>query len=428
MKVLVTGLFEPAALHAIRRFGEMGFEVHAAEGHLFAYAGYSKYVKKRFRLPNMRYFPERYAKSLLGILESGNYDYYFPSFEEIILMSHFRERIAAATKNTIPDTAVLMRQHDKAQLAELAQEVGIDTPEIFVPRSTEEAKELIATIDLPIVIKMRKASGAAGFRKAFDRTRLERQYFDVVKVNGLQEDNLPMLQRLIEGPTTCTLELCNRGQVISEVMYRGIRTMPRDGGTTVLRESMSDPVCSEAAAKLVKHQSYHGFCGFDFIMDRETGRPFLVDGNCRITPAIVMAHHAGCDMIEAWLRIADGEDTPELPPAHDGVRTKLQFADFVWLLESYFASFKDWSGEHKLRKQWWADKDFFYDVASLHDPMPTVMLWVYILTNCYKLIFTDFDSAQLFIFHNTYIEPPSDLSAVAEQVRGSPATDEGPGS
>jgi len=30
MKVLVTGLFEPAALHAIRRFGQLGYEVYAA--------------------------------------------------------------------------------------------------------------------------------------------------------------------------------------------------------------------------------------------------------------------------------------------------------------------------------------------------------------------------------------------------------------
>ena len=35
--------------------------------------------------------------------------------------------------------------------------------------------------------------------------------------------------------------------------------------------------------------------------------------------------------------------------------------------------------------------------------MPNVMVWVYILTNCYKLIFTDFDSEQLFIFHNAYV-------------------------
>jgi biotin carboxylase len=403
-KVLVTGLFEPAALHAIRRFGQMGYKVYAAEGHYLAYAAYSKYVTKRVRLPNMRHKPRQYATKLLQELETGDYDYYFPSYEEIILMSRFRERIFAATKTAMMDTDTLMRLHSKVRLAELAREIGIDTPEILVPRSTKEAKELIATVDLPVVVKMQQTSGAAGLRLVDDRKTLEKEYFDVVRINSLDEDNLPMLQRRIQGPTTCTLELCSRGDVLGEVMYRGVRTMPRDGGTTVLRESRSDPDCSEAAAKLIRRLGFHGLCGFDFVIDERNGRPYLVDGNCRITPAITMAYHGGCDMIEAWIRVVDGETVEPLPEAKTGVRTKLQFADFVWLLESYVGSFKDWSGERKLRKAWWAEKDYHYDVASWRDPMPNVMIWVYILTNCYKLIFTDFDSAQLFIFHNAYIE------------------------
>lgn len=404
MKVLVTGLFEPAALHAIRRFGQMGYEVYAAEGHRLAYAAYSKYVTKRIRLPNMRHRPRRYAERLLAELETGSYDYYFPSYEEIILMSRFRDRILAVTKTAMLDTATLMRLHSKVQLAELAREIGIDTPEIFVPRSMEEAKELIATIDLPIVVKMQQTSGAAGLRIVHDRNELEEKYFDVVRVNHLGENSLPMLQRLIDGPTTCTLELCRHGKVLGEVMYRGVRTMPRSGGTTMFRESTSDPACSEAAAKLVERLGFHGLCGFDFVIDRASGRPYLVDGNCRITPAITMAYHGGCDMIEGWIRVIDGEDMPPMPKARTGIRTKLQFGDFVWLLESYLGSFKDWSGERRLRKQWWSDKDFYYDIASMSDPLPNIMVWVYILTNCYKLVFTDFDSEQLFIFHNAYVE------------------------
>ncbi len=406
MKVLVTGLFEPAALTAIRRLGQLGHEVYAAEGHYLAFSAFSKYVKRRIRLPNMRHKPHAYAERLLQELESGRYDAYFPSYEEILLMSHHRDRVSAAVKTIIPDTATLMRLHDKVQLAGLAREIGIDTPEIVVPGSTSEAKEHIAAIELPVVVKMKKASGAAGMRIVHARGELARKYFEVVKTNDLDEDNLPMLQRLIDGPTTCTLELCNRGEVVGEVMYQGLRTMPRSGGTTVLRESLSDPACREAAAKIIKHLGYNGFCGFDFVIDRATGRPFLVDGNCRITPAITMAYHGGCDMIEGWVRLANGEDVSKLPATRVGVRTKLQFADFVWLLESYIGSFKDWSGERRLRKAWWREKGFFYDIHSFSDPMPNIMVWVYILTNCYKLIFTDFDSAQLFIFHNQYVEEP----------------------
>jgi len=406
MKVLVTGLFEPAALHVIRRFGQMGYEVYAAEGHRLAYAAFSKYVTKRVRLPNMRHKPRQYAQRLLQELETGKYDYYFPSYEEIILMSHFRDRVLAATKTAMLDTATLMRLHDKVQLGELAEEIGIDTPAVQVPNTLDEARRMIAETALPIVVKMRQTSGAAGLRIVHDRKTLEREYFDVVRVNHLTDGNLPMLQQLIEGPTTCTLQLCNHGEVLGEVMYQGIRTMPRDGGTTMFRESMADPACSEASAKLIKNLDFHGLCGFDFVMDRHTGRPYLVDGNCRITPAITMAYHGGCDMIEEWVRVADDQGAQSLPKAETGVRTKLQFGDFVWLLESYLGSFKDWKTERRLRKEWWASKDFHYDIASWSDPLPNVMVWVYILTNCYKLVFTDFDSEQLFIFHNAYIEDP----------------------
>jgi len=408
MKVLVTGLFEPAALHAIRRLGQMGLEVYAAEGHRLAYAAFSKYVTKRIRLPNMRHQPQEYALRLLQEIETGKYDYYFPSYEEIILMSHFRDRILAATKTAMMDTNTLMRLHCKARLAELAEEVGIATPQNFLPRSMDEAREMIETVDLPVVVKMRQTSGAAGLRLVHDRKKLEKEYFSVVKTNSLTDSSLPMLQQMIQGPTTCTLELCNHGRVLGEVMYRGVRTMPRDGGTTVLRESRLDEPCSEAAHKLIEHLNFHGLCGFDFVIDEKTGQPYLVDGNCRITPAITMAYHGGCDMIEGWLRVVDDDLNDPLPEPKTGVRTKMQFADFVWLLESYAGSFKDWSGERKLRKAWWAEKDFHYDIASWSDPMPNTMIWVYILTNCYKLIFTDFDSAQLFIFHNAYVEGSGD--------------------
>lgn len=410
MKVLVTGLFEPAALHAIRRFGELGYEVYAAEGHRLAYAAFSKYVTKRIRVPNMHHNPEGYAKRVLQEIETGKYDYYFPSFEEIILMSHYKDRILAATKTTLPDTETLMTLHDKAKLRDMAVELGIHTPETFVPRSIDEARAYIAKIDHPVVVKMRQTSGAAGFRKFYNPKDLEKHYFEIIRVNHLTDQDLPMIQQLIEGPTTCTLELCNRGEIIGEVMYQGIRTMPRTGGTTVFRESRPDPACSEATAQIVKHLGYSGLCGFDFIIEEETGHPYLVDGNCRITPAVTMAYHGGCDMIEAWLRVANAEETPRLPVARSGVRTKLQFGDFVWLLESYIGSLKNWKLERQLRKQWWADKNFHYDITSKKDPMPIIMIWVYIMTNLYKLIFTNFDSGQLFIIHNQYVERPKALS------------------
>jgi carbamoylphosphate synthase large subunit len=404
MKVLVTGLFEPAAVFAIRRMGELGHTVVAAEGHRLAYAAFSKYVSRRLHVPNMRHDPERYAAAILRELETGGYDAYFPSYEEIILLSHSRDRVLAAAKTAMVDTPTLLALHDKTRLDLLAREIGVDTPTTYAPQSMAEATELIARVPLPVVIKMRQTSGAAGFRKASTRKELEEHYADVVRVNRLPESDLPMIQELIVGPTTCTLHLCNHGAVVGEVMYQGVRTMPRTGGTTVCRESRPDPACQEAAARIIRRLGFHGFCGFDFVMQEGTGRAYLVDGNCRITPGVAMAFHGGCDLIGAWLRMVSGGPAEQLPATRSGVRTKMGFGDFVWLLESYAGSFKDWRGERALRKQWWGDRKVPDDISSRSDPLPIVMLWVYIVTNLYKLVFTSFDSAQLFIFHNQYVE------------------------
>lgn len=404
MRVLVTGLFGMASLHAIRRLGQMGYEIHTAEGHRLAYTAFSKHVKRRFHLPSLRFQPEAYTRRVLELLETGRYDFYFPSYEEIIPMSRHRDRILAVTRTILPSTDVLVRMHDKKRMEAMAREIGIKTPKTFYPRSSQEARDHIASVKLPVVIKMRKTSGSAGFRKIYERSHFEKTYFDVVQVNNLNQSELPMIQELIEGPTTCTLHLCNQGAVLGELMYRGRRTLPRSGGTTVFRESVSDPASSEAAARIVRHLDFSGFCGFDFIIQETTGEPFLVDANCRITAGVTMAYHGGCDMVDGWLQIAEGATPDPLPSPEIGVCTKMQFADFVWLLESYANSCKDWRGERQLRKAWWAEKGFFYDIHSLRDPLPNIMLWIYILANCYKLVFTKFDSAQLFIFHDQYVE------------------------
>ncbi len=404
MKVLVTGLFEVATVFAIRRLAELGYEVTAADGHRLAFSMYSKHVSRRVRLPNMRKSPVAYAEALLRELEHGGYDYYYPGYEEIILLAHYQDRISKLTQTTVPDLETILRLHDKAKLAELAKKVGVPTPETYAPRTPEEAKEIIAEIDFPVIIKQRQSSGASGMRRLEGRKEIEDWYFHLVSINHTTEANLPIIQRIIQGKTICTLELASQGDVVGEVLIQTLRSHPREEGSSVFRESIRHPASEEAARKLLKELRFSGLCGFDFVIEEGTGTPYLVDGNPRQTPSLNLAYHAGCDMIGAWLEIAAGGIPEPLPTCRKGVRTKTQFGDFVWLLESYLGSFKDWTGERALRRAWWADKDFKYDITDMHDPMPLVVLWVYILTNVYKLALTSFDPTQLLMYHNMYVE------------------------
>lgn len=404
MNVLVTGLFEVATVFAIRRLAELGCKVTAADGHRLAFSMYSRDVSNRVRLPNMRKSPVAYAEALLRELERGQYDYYYPGYEEIILLSHYQDRLNQLTQTTVPNLETIMRLHDKAELAKLAEKVGVSTPETYAPQTIEEARQIIAEIDHRVIIKQRQSSGASGMRRLEGRKQIEDWYLHLVSINHTSQTNLPIIQRIIDGQTICTLELASQGDVVGEVLIRTLRSHPREEGSSVFRESIRQPDCEQAARKILKELRFSGLCGFDFVIEKGTGVPYLVDGNPRQTPSLNLAYHAGCDMIGAWLDIAAGKTPDPLPVCREGVRTKTQFGDFVWLLESYLGSFKDWTGERALRKAWWADKDFAYDITSLRDPMPVVVLWVYILSNVYKLALTSFDPTQLLMYHNMYVE------------------------
>lgn len=404
MNVLVTGLFEVATVFAIRRFAQLGYDVAAADGHRLAFSMYSRDVRRRVRLPNMRKSPAAYAEALIRELERRRYDYYYPGYEEIILLAHHQDRIKQLTQTTLPDLETIMQLHDKAQLARLAKKVGVPTPETFAPSTAEEARDIIAGIDYPVLIKQRQSSGASGMRRLEGRKQIEDWYFHLVSINHTSQENLPIIQRIIDGKTICTLELASQGNVVGEVLIQTLRSHPREEGSSVFRESIRHAASEEAAAKILKELRFSGLCGFDFVIEKDSGIPYLVDGNPRQTPSLNLAYHGGCDMIGAWLEIASGKTPDQLGICREGVRTKTQFGDFVWLLESYMGSFKDWSGERALRKAWWADKDFKYDITSARDPMPLVVLWIYILTNVYKLALTSFDPTQLLMYHNMYVE------------------------
>ncbi len=403
-RLLITGLFEPAALAVIRRLGREGWHITAAEGHRMAYGLYSRYVAQRRHLPSLRLQPQAYVKALLREISSGAYDFYFPTFEEVLPLSRARDEIAKHVATVLPSPEQVFTFHDKWALGELARRAGVGYPKTWLPQSVEEVTELGRAWEGPVVVKLRRGSGSAGMRKVERPEDLPRVYREVVQAYRLKPPLLPLVQRWIEGTTICSLELAQRGKVVGQILIRGLRTMPRDAGTTVLRECLRHPACEEASRKLIGALDYTGFVGFDYVVEKATGQPYVVDGNPRPTPALNLAQLGGCDMVGAWVRIAQGEEAKSLSPCPPGLRTRVHFGDWAWLLESLAHSFRHPREEARLRRGWWRDRRTPDDVYDRRDPLPAVVLWLYIFTHLHRLVLTSYDSTELFMFHNRYVE------------------------
>lgn len=403
-RLLITGLFMPAALAVIRRLGGQGWQITAADCHRLAYGLHSRFVRRRIHLPSLRRQPEAYAAAVLDELRSGQYDFYFPSYEEVILMSHVRDQVSDLAQTVLPPFETLIGLHDKVRLADLAARAGVPTPQLWVPRSPDEVRQLAAELTGPVAVKLRQGSATGGMRAVRDPTRLPEVHASLVRSYRLRGPSLPMVQAWVEGSTVCSLELCQDGRVVGQIMIRGVRTFPRNAGTTVIRECVSEPACAEASRKLVAAMNYTGFVGFDYVVDPTTGEPFVVDANPRIAPALNLAQLGGCDMVGAWVQIAQGKTVAPLPECPAGRRTRMHFADWVWLAESFARGFLHPWQEARQRRGWWRERRTPDDIASRHDPLPAAMLWLYVLTHLHRLVTTSYDAGELFIFFNRYDE------------------------
>lgn len=401
MRVLITGLFTQAGLFAVRRFGEMGFFVTAADGHRLAYGMHSKYVDRRIELPSLRKHPLLYAERLIETLEAERHDYYFPSFEESFVLADFKDRIQALTRTVLQPRADIITLHDKNTLTTTAERCGVQTPETFAPKSIDDARDIASSIDYPVYIKMRKSRNSTGLRLVEDPQKIWAAYADVIRRNNILEPELPLIQRRVSGPEVVLTLLAQRGRVVGFVPYVGLRSIPRTGGTTTCRQTVRDDRCVEEAKKLVSYTNWSGFMGLDFLRDETSGQVFLIDCNPRASVGLNAGHSAGVDLIGSWLKVADDEPAPCLPSCRPGAKTATEFADAIWYLGTYFKGPEPPRERALMRKNWRAEqKEVAYDIFDPKDVLPMLVLCLFLFVQVIKLIFTKTEPSELFLFHN----------------------------
>ena len=405
MKVLITGLFTQAGIFAIRRFGKMGFDVTAADNHCLAFGMYSKYVKKRLLLPSLRKEPVKYAEAILSELEKRQYDYYFPAFEELYLMSNYRDRIHKLCKTVIPPYSEIMAMHDKSSLKKVVEDSGAHYPQTFSPASYAAFTEIAQKINRPVYIKMRRTRNSTGLRLVENPEQLKSFYDDVIQRNKLEEHELPIIQQRINGPEIAYSALTQDGEVIGESQHVGIRYIPRSGGTTTCRKSIFNAMVSESGKKFIKHINWTGFISIDYMVDSDSGIPYIIDVNPRASVCVNVGYYGGVDMIPEWVKIANGEKAFVLPRIKPEIKSSTHFADVMWLIYTFTKGPETWKERAALRKQWWQNRqEIHYDIIDKKDKMPRFVLNMFLFLQFVKIIVTKLEASNLFLYYNTYHE------------------------
>jgi predicted ATP-grasp superfamily ATP-dependent carboligase len=331
-RILVTGSGTFFAARLIHDLGRRGAIITAADSLRISAGKTSRFVSHRLRLPVLGTDPGGYLEAVLDELRRRPYDLLLPMFEESLLLSEYQAEIRSHARMFLPAFSSMLRLHHKPSLDGLCTSLGLPTPPTLVLRNPGDLRLVPQSLGFPVVLKLPAGNNAVGRTYCDDEATLEREFSRLAEQQASRSGELPFVQKKIDGEMICTLCFCWQGRKLAEVVYRSSRTFPESGGTAAHRESIHHPQISQIADRLVAATRWSGFLGLDFLLENDTGIPYVIDANTRANPAIHLGFLCGLDWSKLIFDLLAGE-TPAVQTARAGVHAHNLLTDVTWLLE-----------------------------------------------------------------------------------------------
>lgn len=208
--------------------------------------------------------------------------------------------------------------YQKSRFVALARQEGLSAPTTQVVRDLNRLRLHMATARFPLVIKRDEMYGGQGVRIVANAAEAERAFLEFRATGGrafavrqaIRRLDLGHLRQLcrarpaitvqdyIEGRPANRAVFCHRGQVLAGLSVEALRTSTSTGPATVVRVIDSAEM-ADATARLVRRLGLSGFVGFDFMLEADTGRPYLLEMNQRPTQICHLVFNVSSDMIGA---------------------------------------------------------------------------------------------------------------------------------
>jgi hypothetical protein len=188
-------------------------------------------------------------------------------------------------------------------LLALAVELGIPVPETAAARSEDELATLLDRFGPEVVLKVDGTSGGQGVQIVSSREEAVAAFRDLSRPTGLSTalkraiincDALSLwnwkhapqpavtVQRFVAGHPANAMLACARGRLLGAVCVEVLSLEGQTGAAVVVRV-IDSPIMIRAARLLVERLGLTGFYGLDFVIDRDTSTPYLIELNPRCT-------------------------------------------------------------------------------------------------------------------------------------------------
>jgi hypothetical protein len=217
--------------------------------------------------------------------------------------------------------------YQRAAFMRLAQEERVRTPNTAVIRSLDDLRSWSAQFGFPIVLKADGTSGGEGVRmvrtldeaiNAYQKLKAPPLLARAVKRAMLDRDKTliwPSLlrkrsevsaQSFIAGHEATSIVACWEGVVLAALHFEVIHKRDAAGPATVMRVVENADMVG-AADKMVRRLKLSGIHGFDFMLEAQTDKAYLIEINPRATQIGHLTLGPGHDLPAALKAVLTGD-------------------------------------------------------------------------------------------------------------------------
>lgn len=242
-------------------------------------------------------------------------------------------KFASLIERSLGSSKYFPMAHSRAAFMELAREAGVRVPDTGVMTCTQDVENWIKRYGLPAVLKADGTSGGEGVRvvhtsveaeRAFRKLQAPQLLARAIKRALIDQNStliLPSLlrqrptvsaQTFVSGHEATSTVVCWNGAVLASLHFEVLGKSYAAGQATVVRR-LDNTEMQAAIEKIAQRMKLSGVCGFDFMIEANTGNAYLIEINPRATQVGHISLGAGRDL-PAALYAAVSERPIQLAP------------------------------------------------------------------------------------------------------------------
>jgi len=200
--------------------------------------------------------------------------------------------------------------NNKADSYALAESLGLRVPRRIAYRDPSEIPSLVRDLGGGgVVVKLLTGNSARGVTYASSGDEAQRKVCEWIEKYALVPARYPQVEERVTGDGAGCSVCYWQGRRVATFCHRRLRERIATGGTSTLRESISNPALERAATRIFDHVGWHGLAMSEFKLATDGGEPWFIEVNPRLWGSLPLAVSAGAEFpFLLWCSAVHGPD------------------------------------------------------------------------------------------------------------------------